>query len=438
MDNDPNIVDKAKEEQFDKLIVEPLKKYTNSPRRIVTVVIDALDECDREEDAVAIIRLLPKAKVITTVCLRFFVTSRPELPIRVGFKKIGGEYDNLALHEISKPVIEHDITAFLKSELAKIREDYNESVESSRQLPPHWPGTEQTQRLIEMAVPLFIFAATVCRFIQDRRQSGPKNQLAKILEHQTSRSNLDATYLPILDQLLVGLSESERYEKAERFEQVVGSIVILASPLSTFSLARLLAVPLDNVEDELDLLHSVLSIPADQSMPVRLFHLSFRDFLVDPDKGKGKKEYPFWVDERKVHERLATRCLRLLSTPGTLKRDICNLRLPGTPRSKVSQQTIDTALPPEVQYACRYWVHHWKDSRCKIRDGDLVDDFLINHLLHWLEALSLLGRISESIDMMQDLLNLLDVGSSTSCYVIIYLLIYIIARKEQQGLGVYP
>ncbi|KAH8753357.1 NWD1 like protein, partial [Diaporthe sp. PMI_573] len=62
-----------------------------------------------------------------------------------------------------------------------------------------------------------------------------------------------------------------------------------------------------------------------------------------------------------------------------------------------------------VQYACQYWVHHWKESRRRIRDGDLVDGFLVNHLLHWLEALSVIGRIRESIGMVDNLLCLLHV-----------------------------
>ncbi|KAH8654671.1 WD40-repeat-containing domain protein [Ilyonectria robusta] len=149
-------------------------------------------------------------------------------------------------------------------------------------------------------------------------------------------------------------------------------------------------------------------------MPVRLLHLSFRDFLVDPKKGKEQERYPFWIDERETHGRLAARCLHLLSTGDTLRRDICNLRLPGTARSEIGQQTIHDALPPEVQYACRYWVYHWKESNCTIRDGNLVDRFLTCHLLHWLEALGLLGRISESVGMVDDLLRLLDPEESSN------------------------
>src|SRR5690606_32193566 len=139
----------------------------------------------------------------------------------------------------------------------------NKSVTPNRRLPPDWPGTESIQKLVDMAIPLFIYAATICRFIQDRRLGGPKDQLARVFNSQTyQRSNLGAVYGPILGQLLEGLNELEARDVAERFKYIVGSIVLLASPLSTSSLARLLGVPLEVVEDLLDLLHSVLSIPS--------------------------------------------------------------------------------------------------------------------------------------------------------------------------------
>lgn len=259
----------------------------------------------------------------------------------------------------------------------------------NRQLSADWPGTECVQKLVDMALPLFIFAATVCRFIQDRRVGGPKEQLARILEHQTSRrSNLDATYLPVLDHLLGSLSEPENREVAARFKQVVGSIVVLASPLSTSSLARLLRISLDVIEDQLDLLHSVLSVPSDPSNPVRLLHLSFREFLVDPGKAQKQDKYPFWIDERHTHQQLAAQCLQLLTADGTLKRDVCGLCLPGMRRSEIDQQVIDARLLPEIQYACQYWAYQWKESGRKIRDGDPVDRFLTCHLLHWFEVVS--------------------------------------------------
>ena len=175
------------------------------------------------------------------------------------------------------------------------------SVSQDRQLAPGWPDQATVHILVEMAVPLFIFAATVCRFVKDRRSGSPAQQLKKVLVYQTrsQKSKLDATYLPVLNQLLSGLTDSEEQDLVYEFRRVVGSIVLLAEPLSTSSLAHLLGSDKDDIDCRLDLLHSVLSIPADADSPVRLLHLSFRDFLIDPDK---RYTNPFWVDEESPRE----------------------------------------------------------------------------------------------------------------------------------------
>jgi hypothetical protein len=417
IDANPHVTDKPLEEQFDKLVLEPLGKLKGDPSKAKTfvLVLDALDECDRDLDIRRIISLLSKANTLSSVRLRAFVTSRPELPIRLGFAKIQGDYHDLVLHEVPPPIIEHDIAAFLHFRFAEIRADHNALYSGSKQeLPLEWPGPEVVYILVQMAVPLFIFAATVCRFIQE---SGcdPRQQLAQVLQyqsgiHQSEIDKLDATYRPVLDRLFVG-SEAAKRSVVAKFRAVVGSIVLLAEPLSIRSLVRLLDIPEDTVFHHLQPLHSVLRVPAyaDFESPVRTFHLSFRDFLVDPDRANEQERYPFWVDERKTHERLAVRCLKLLSAEAGLKEDACGVRLPGTRRSEIDRNIIDASLPPDVQYACRYWVYHWKESKCLIRDGDLVDQFFKRHLLHWLEALGLLGWISESISMVDDLLGLLDV-----------------------------
>jgi hypothetical protein len=96
------------------------------------IVVDALDECVREEDIRVMIGLFSQAKRLSLVRLKFFLTSRPELPIRLGFGDISGSYEYLALHQIPEPIIESDIHAFLEYELARIRNDYNNSVPEGR------------------------------------------------------------------------------------------------------------------------------------------------------------------------------------------------------------------------------------------------------------------------------------------------------------------
>jgi len=90
IDADPAVPGKVLKEQFDKLILGPLSEANlasaQSSRQVI--VIDALDECEREQDIRTILHLLSQAKDVRPVCLRIFVTSRPELPIRCGFKKM--------------------------------------------------------------------------------------------------------------------------------------------------------------------------------------------------------------------------------------------------------------------------------------------------------------------------------------------------------------
>jgi hypothetical protein len=400
-------------EQFKELILKPLEYVRNNlqnPANIV-VVVDALDECDGVDDVRTIIRLLSQLKAVH---MKVFITSRPERPIRLCFKDIRGAYQDAALHQVPEPVIERDISAFLKSEFVRIRDDYNSDyVSEGLHLPSSWPGTDLIQTLVHIAVPLFIFAVTVCRFVEDPVWSDPESQLKKVLDYQTSArdsklNTIDKMYLQILNQQIIGCTGLERSRLVNQFRDIVGPIVLLAEPLSISSLATLLDIPISAIAGRLSSLHSVLDVPSKTDSPIRIFHLSFRDFLVDPAKSTTNE---FWVDETKYHEKIAKRCLELMSS-GYLKRDICKLKIPGKIRAEVAAETIDACLPAHVQYACLYWVHHLKESRGIMNDGDQAYSFLERHFLHWLEALSMLGRLSESIGMIDNLLAIVSVHHS--------------------------
>ena len=119
----------------------------------------------------------------TSIHLRLFVTSRPELPIRLGFSDMaeGIQYD-VALHEVPRWTIERDIAHYLEYEFARIRADRSKT-QPLYPLPPDWPGKESLHALVQRAVPLFIFAATICRFIADLR-GNPKGRLDRVLKHR--------------------------------------------------------------------------------------------------------------------------------------------------------------------------------------------------------------------------------------------------------------
>ncbi|KAF2030467.1 vegetative incompatibility protein HET-E-1 [Setomelanomma holmii] len=395
LDDDPAISQRALKDQFEKLILQPLLgiQQARSQASARVIVIDALDECEQEQDIRAILQLLARTKDIQPVPLRVVVTSRPELHIRLGFKEMpNGTYQDLVLHDVPRSTIEHDIRLFLEHELGVIQKE--------RMLASDWPAQQQILALVELAVPLFIYAATVCRYVGSKGSS-PTAFLNKVLQYQKATfSQLDRTYLPVLDQLLSEQEEDEKETWLQAFREVVGSVVVLESPLSAVSLARLLQVPQEEIKCRLDSLHSVLSVPDSENVPVRLLHLSFREFLVS-SQNQGKS--PFWVDKRRTHQKLASRCFELISGSSGLHPDICGLSGPGVLRSEIDEQTVASSLPPDLQYACRYWVDHLKQGQQHIVDGDTTHLFLQEHLLHWLEAMSLIRESSRCVHLLDSL-----------------------------------
>ena len=410
----PTIFEKSLKEQFENLILHPLLEASRDTSRglILVVVVDALDECEPEEDIEAILQLLARVGNLRPISLRIFVTSRPEFPIRCGFKQMSdGTYQDVLLQEVQKETIEGDIALFLKYELEKIK---------MRRSLSDWPTEDQTQALAKMAIPLFISAATACLYIGDHRDN-PKKRLDLWLRYRKTPFNLDRTYLPILDQLFDDEYEESRVNE---FREIVGSIVLLESPLSIVSLANLLGIPKEDISCRLESLHSVLSVPDSEDVPVRLLHLSFREFLVDHQK-QGKKA--FWVDKKETHKRLASKCLELMSSQKGLRKDMCNLLMLGTRKCDINKQTIASCLSPELQYACCYWVHHLEQSLGFVNDGDSVHLFLQNYFLYWLEAMSLIGEVYRCISMIEGLQALVHVRLFYA-FIVIAVLTYNTAR----------
>jgi hypothetical protein len=212
---------------------------------------------------------------------------------------------------------------------------------------------------------------------------------------------------PVLNQLLVGLSEEEKTETLELFRAILDTIMILSDLLSSSALARLLHIPQDDVDVGLDMLHSVLNIPPSRDIPIKLFHLSFRDFLLDPSK---RSTNIFWIDEKEAHKRVATNCLQIMEE--FRQEDICQVQAPGTLLSSVEPSKISEHLPPEIHYAFRFWVFHLEHAGGQISDEDQVWRFLTTHFLHWLEGLCWMEKILESLQAIKALQSAIRVSLS--------------------------
>jgi hypothetical protein len=397
-----NIANQTLHDQWNQLIVEPLSKLEfNSIQSPCILVVDALDECEGENDSRAILQLFTEARSLAGIRLRVLVTSRPETPVRLGFRTMPAmvHYD-LVLHDVCRTTIIHDLSIFFRDELGKIRAEFEAEFD--------WPGDDIINSLVHKADGLFIYAATVCRFIRsndiclrrdllklfasDRSSAHFPEIEPSELPSKTPTSELDEIYMQILNHSQRKVDKERKRQLSMAFKKIVGTIGILSEPLSTTALAKLLAVKKEEITIRLRTLRSVLNVPEDTVSPIRLLHPSFRDFLLD------KKRCPdehFWVDKKESHRILAESCLRLMS--GKLKRDICGLRTPDALATEVGSYQAQQCLPPELQYACRYWVEHLRRSETLLYDDGQEHVFLREHLLHWVEALSLIGKTSEGV-----------------------------------------
>jgi len=386
-----DIADQSLRDQWHQLIFRPLLKLSgNSCPSSYILVIDALDECNNDSNIRIILQLLAEARSLKTVRLRVFLTSRPEIPIRHGFYRIPeAEHQDFVLHNISPSITDHDIYAYLQYNLRLIGQE--------RSLDAGWPGEQTIKRLVQNASGLFIWAATACRFVREGKQLATK-RLAMILVGSVGSAtapekHLNKIYMTVLKQSVSSDHTDEEKEYVfKMLRQILGSIVVLLSPLSTKALGGLLHVAKQDVDQALEDFHAILDIPEDHSRPLRLHHPSFRDFLLDKDRCDDPN---FWVDQKQAHQTLADSCIRLLST--VLKENICGVDTPGTLATDVHRSQVERYLPPELQYACLYWVRHLRKSGARLHDNDHVHQFLQERLLYWLEALGWMQKISEGI-----------------------------------------
>jgi hypothetical protein len=393
-----DIANQSLRDQWQQLILRPLSKLNGSScHSSYVLVVDALDECDDENNIRVILQLLAEARSLERVRLRVFLTSRPEIPIRYGFCQIpDAEYQDFVLHNILQSIVDHDISIFLGYNLGLI--------ERERSLDACWPGEDIIRRLVQNASGLFIWAATACRFIREgRKRHVIKNRLSSILQSSgpitEPEKHLNKIYIKVLKHSIpVELSQEEKEEVCGMLRHMLGSIVVLFSPLSANSLGRLLRVPKEDVGQTLEDLHAILDIPEDQKCPIRLHHPSFRDFLLNKNRCNDSN---FWVEEKQAHRTLTDKCIQLMST--SLKRNIYGLDAPGMLAAGIESGQVKQCISPDVQYACLYWIQHLQKSSEQLHDSDQVHKFLQVHSLYWLEVLCWMRRISEGIHAISSL-----------------------------------
>ena len=376
---------------MEKLIVQPLVESAIS----TVIVIDALDECKDEEPASAILSVLGQF-VAKIPMVKFFITGRPEPRIREGFRLplLASVTDVFFLHEVEPGQVDRDIRFFFTHSFSELK--------SRRQGLDGWPTEEQVDLLCERAAGLFVHAMATVRFI-DQKNSYPRKQLNRLLQARGNSvlegktkfkagATLDLLYTSILQEAF-GDDDPENDPKVR---SVLGAVVLATNPLSSSTIAALLGLESGEVFPLLSSIHSLLVFQEDIDRPVRPFHKSFPDFVVDPTRCDYQR---FRVHPPDHHTELLIGCLETMNRE--LEQNMCGLP-DQVPNSEVVdlKERVKEHISQTLEYACRSWHKHLTGT-IPAHVAPVLHQFLQTKFLFWLEVLSVLGAAREAVDALE-------------------------------------
>ena len=349
---DPEIAYESLYGQMDKLIVQPLMKAA-----IQTVImIDALDECKDDEPASAILSVL--GQLVTKLPkVKFFVTGRPEPRIRDGFQLplLVTETDVFVLHEVETSQVNNDIRLFFKQRFSEL---------SRRHRLDAWPSEEQLNLLCERSSGLFVYAVAAVRFINQKSKS-PKRRLDRLLQSPESSADVGKTKFKgnvtldlLYTSILLEAFDDEDTENDPGVRPVLGAVVLATNPLSPSAIAAILSLDVKDVFPLLLSAHSLLALQDNIDHPVRPFHKSFSDFIVDPARCSNPRLRVYPPDQ---HARLLLGCLEVMNRE--LEWNMCKLP-DGVANSEVVdlEDRVGRYIGQALQYACRSWHKHLVDT----------------------------------------------------------------------------
>jgi len=158
--------------QLENLLVRPLISidlYT-------TIVVDALDECEEDKPASAFLSILAK-RIDAIPSVKFFITGRPELPIRTGFRLplLRPHTEVFVLHDVDKSSVDSDIDLYLRNHLFELAAQGHHSKTT---FP--WPTDQQIAVTVRKCSGLFIIAYVIIKFVASRHHQ-PHERLDLII-----------------------------------------------------------------------------------------------------------------------------------------------------------------------------------------------------------------------------------------------------------------
>jgi hypothetical protein len=392
---DPTLTHASLISQLEKLLVNPLSRK-DTP---CVIVIDALDECIDNEPSSAILSVLGRF-VKQLPLVKFFVTGRPEPRIRSGFRLplLEPLTHIFLLHEVELSRVDDDIRLYLTQRLTEVSKR-----RSDLDLSDPWPHDNEIEALTKKSSGLFIFAATLVRFVASEHHQ-PNERLQLVLSKGSGtthegRTGIDSLYSQVL---LHAFSDVRGEAVFSDVRRVLAAIVLAFVPLSRRELSRILCIPASTIRTTLRHLHSVVLVPGDETKEIRVFHKSFPDFLQDKERCTDPR---FHINSADHHSDVALSCLKLVKEVG-----MNHCSLPHFTMNREAHdipQLLENKLGGAVRYACSYWARHLSLSPTSGEHVRRIIASAIRMLKSappWIEVMSLEGRLEDAIHSMYGLL----------------------------------
>ncbi len=388
------------------------------------LVVDALDECKRGEPGLEqLLQLI--SETAKNDKIKWLVTSRNETYIRniLDRTKTGGVLSLELNADSVADAVQYYIDHKMLDLVARFERTYtdceNSILEEVRQVED-----QVAEEIRRKADGTFLWVALVFRQIHDDPECSADDVLDLV---RKIPPDLNGMYDRMMCQILERKSAS-----SEQSKRMLLAMVNTYRPPRLSELASLAGLPKTAVPRDVARLCGLLTIKEKDDI-VYFVHQSAKDYLTkdpntkdpntkDPNTKDPNTKDPNTKDPNsdllsKIFPKGHTHghrtiVLQSLESMGQkLRRNIYGLEYLGFPVAEVQAPHPDPLT--STRYACVYWVDHL----CEIGNSDevrcyeeVIDKFLRNHFLHWLEALSLMRSISNGVFAITKLISLLTVS----------------------------
>ncbi|CCA71456.1 hypothetical protein PIIN_05395 [Serendipita indica DSM 11827] len=362
----PAIMTRPFEEQFQKLIVDPIKHHGKP----VIIVIDALDECRLIKERQRLLEAVSAASQ-TTPHLKFFLTSRPDPDI----EKLLGPLTlkkklEFRLHDRSFQDNVDDVATYIHETLKDVL------------------SHEQRLNLIKKANGLFIWAKTVCQMFDPERRFEPPDVVYEKITSREYSSDIDSVYQLVLERI-------EPLDARQAATKMLGVLVTAFESLTLVGLSKILEemgqrVDADNLTKRLG---SVLHVEPVTTL-VRFRHQTFLEYL------KRRSSSGDSINMTESHTALTQWSLKIMKRE--LKFNICQIESSFIPNAAIGdfESRVSRFISPELRYASSHWLFHLSEMDDRSREMELKQvQYAVQspQVLYWVEVMGAVLGVPRAI-----------------------------------------